>query len=259
MFLHIPRRQLSSFYLKLKTAPPSLLTMSAAHARKKARGRAYPYFDKYAVQFGLRVTSRNEKTGKVESVVCRFCKCWGREVLSSDSGELASENDDGGGRKRKPTTNHKHWSTCFRTDNIQKHLKEQHPRKLIEYEEMLRLSPKVTTDDLNTFFSQATIEAFYEKLTNVRGKKSVVTINKAIVEVIVATLLLPAPTACDDAIAGNEDQATTTTASGDRGMQVFVPQKSTDVNGTEAVSCYTVTIANTLQFHYVVSLLGAGL
>ena len=46
---------------------------------------------------------------------------------------------------------------------------------------------------------------------------------------------------------------------GDRGMQVFSPHLVTADDGSEIVSCYTVVIANVLQFDYVVALLGAGM
>ena len=46
---------------------------------------------------------------------------------------------------------------------------------------------------------------------------------------------------------------------GDRGMRVFTPQQVTADDGSQIISCYSVSIPNILQFDYVVSLLAAGL
>ena len=47
--------------------------------------------------------------------------------------------------------------------------------------------------------------------------------------------------------------------SGDRGMDMFVPQYVVADDGAKVVSCYFVTIHNPLQNDYIVALLSAGL
>jgi hypothetical protein len=93
---------------------------------------AATYNEKFAFEFGLRVTGRNDKTGAVEFAVCRFCECWGRG--KTDSTIVGDE--EGGRKKRKLTTNYKHFNRIFRSDNMQLHLREQHPIKFKEH--MLR-------------------------------------------------------------------------------------------------------------------------
>jgi hypothetical protein len=221
-------------------------------AKKKSKGQVFPYNEKLTIEFGLRVTGRNDKTGVVESAVCRFCECWGREFTDSVGDE------DGSTRRRKVTTNYKHWTRSFRSDNIRIHLKDQHPIKFKEYK-LLRSSPTCSTEELTAFFAQPTLDDFYEKRSTIVGRKRIVTIDKSIVDVIVSELLLGRIENEDEA----EDQQQGTNNGGlkpgDRGMQVFVPQHVMLDDGSQDVSCYTVEILNVLQFDYVVSLLGAGL
>jgi len=127
------------------------------------------------------VTAKNEMSGAVEAVVCRFCECWGREN---------TEDEVADGRKRKRTTNNKHWKDTFRSDNIRKHMNEQHPKKFKDYQE-LRKQASSTPEILKRFFEQTTVEAYFEKRTTVVGRKRIFTIDKSIVEVIIAGLLLP--------------------------------------------------------------------
>jgi hypothetical protein len=241
---------------------------AAGHGNnKKKPRRSFPYNEKFSLEFGLRVSGRNDRTGVVDSAVCRFCECFGREEQSADS--IAADNEDAGGRKRKLTT-HKHWIHSFRSDNIRKHLREQHPIKFKEYETLVH-SPgtQTTTQEINAFFSQSTLDAYYEKRSTIVGRKRVVTIDKNIVEVIVSELLLGGTD--DSTDAGNEEDEEinnnnnapavggTRLQAGDRGMRVFTPQQVTADDGSQIISCYSVSIPNILQFDYVVSLLAAGL
>ena len=210
------------------------------------------------MEFGLRVTGRNDKTGVVESAVCRFCECWGRE--ESCTNLPVAGDDEGGLKKRKLTTNYKHFNGVFRSDNIRLHLKEQHPAKFKEYN-LLRSSSSGTTEEIMTaFFAQPTIDAFFEKRSTIVGRRRIVTIDKNIVEVIVAELLLGGT---EESAEGEDNEQEQDVAerlkAGDRGMQVFSPHLVTADDGSEIVSCYTVVIANVLQFDYVVALLGAGM
>ena len=226
---------------------------------KKKAARSYPYNEKFAFEFGLRVTGRNDKTGVVEAAVCRFCECWGKE--NSDSATVGND-EEGGRKKRKRTTNYKHFTRMFRSDNIRLHLKEQHPIKFEEYMLLRSTSSACSSEEIMTsFFAQPTLDAFFERRSTIVGRKRIVTIDKSIVEVIVAELLLGGSESAEDeqeAEEGNQNNGQLL-KSGDRGMQVFVPQLVTENDGTKIVSCYTVVIANILQFDYVVCLLGAGL
>lgn len=230
--------------------------MSVAGRGNKKKGRSFPYNEKFAFEFGLRVSGRNEKTGIVESAVCRFCECWGREE-NTDS--LAGNED---GSKKRKLTGYKHWTRSFRSDNIRIHLKEQHPTKFKEYE-TLRSSTQCTKEEMNAFFAQPTLDAYYEKRSTVVGRKRIVTIDKNIVEVIVSELLLGGNDSNEDENPEDEEINTSTAGTrlraGDRGMEVFTPQLVAADDGSQIVSCYTVSIPNILQFDYVISLLGAGL
>ena len=134
--------------------------MSPSTAKKK-RTRTYQYNENFAFEFGLQVvTGRNDKKGVVESAVCRFCECWGREESSADFTIGAGNNADGpaSGQKRKLTINCKHFNLVFRSDIIRKHLKEQHPIKFKEYSALRSLSTMLTEEVMTTFFLQSTLK-----------------------------------------------------------------------------------------------------
>ncbi|OAE21235.1 hypothetical protein AXG93_3833s1130 [Marchantia polymorpha subsp. ruderalis] len=135
------------------------------------------------------MTAREENKGVVQAVVCLFCECWRREV---------TEDEVPDGRKRKSTTNNKHWKDMFRSDNIHKHMQEQHPKKFEEYEALRKVASS-TPEFLKGLLEQLTVDAFFKK----------------------------------------------------RSTYVIVD------DGSKVVSCYKVTIANPLQFDYVVFLLAA--
>jgi hypothetical protein len=103
----------------------------------KKCSRSFPYHDKFTVEFGLRVTARNATTSVVEASACRFCERWGRD---------ADEDQLQDGRKRKRTTKTKHWTNVFRSDNVRKHMVEQHSKRWKEYQ-ALRNNRDSTEED----------------------------------------------------------------------------------------------------------------
>ncbi|BBN08760.1 hypothetical protein MPTK1_4g14260 [Marchantia polymorpha subsp. ruderalis] len=134
------------------------------------------------------MTAREENKGVVQAVVCLFCECWRREV---------TEDEVPDGRKRKSTTNNKHWKDMFRSDNIHKHMQEQHPKKFEEYEALRKVASS-TPEFLKGLLEQLTVDAFFKKRSTVVGRKSIFTIYKSIVEVIILELLMPAALWNDD-------------------------------------------------------------
>jgi hypothetical protein len=71
------------------------------------------------VWYGLKVASRDPKTSKVFGLQCRFCIAFGREEKV--------------GSKQKPTTTVQGWSTPFRYNNIENHMRTQHPTQWAQY------------------------------------------------------------------------------------------------------------------------------
>jgi hypothetical protein len=188
---------------------------------------------------GLRGSARNATTKVVEAAACRFCECWGRD---------ADEDKLQDGRKRN--TNTKHWTNVFRSDNVRKHMVEQHSKRWKEYQ-ALRNNRDSTEEDLKLFFQQSTVDAFLEKRSTVTGCKRVFTIETSIVDGIVKELLNP-PNSNDEADPSEMPR-------GDPGVEVFEPAYVIESDGSKTISCYRVTINNALQFDCVVSLLAAGL
>ena len=66
-------------------------------------------------EHSLRIAGRNASAGCVDAVVCRFCEAHGRKERP--------------GKKRKRTTNIKHYKTPFRTDHFKQHLRGQHTNR----------------------------------------------------------------------------------------------------------------------------------
>jgi hypothetical protein len=143
----------------------------------------------------------------------------------------------------KWTTNTKHGTNVFRSDNVRKHMVEQPRKRWMEYQ-ALRNNRDSTEEDLKLFFQQSAVDAFLEKRSTVTGRKRFFTIEASIVDGIVKELLNPP----------NSDDETDPSAMprGDPGMKVFEPSYVIESDGSKTISCYRVTINNAL-FDYVVS------
>ena len=130
---------------------------------------SFPYQDQFDIKFGLQVTARNEHSGLVEACVCRFCECWGRE--SDNDGDDEVGDNTSSGRKRKQTCNNKHWKHSFRSDNIRKHMLEQHPKKFKEYQ-VQQAKVDSTPELMKKFFEQLTVDAFFKKRSTIIGRRA---------------------------------------------------------------------------------------
>ena len=89
-------------------------------AESQRKGKAKKFSLEWILKYGLEVATRNPPTSEVTSVLCLFCRSFGRE-------------DEDVERKRKRTTNLKYFSYPWRADNFSSHLKLQHPVKWNEY------------------------------------------------------------------------------------------------------------------------------
>ncbi|TYZ52311.1 hypothetical protein PybrP1_002894, partial [[Pythium] brassicae (nom. inval.)] len=87
--------------------------------------RCVGFKEAHALKFGLEVAACEPETGVVVSVVCLFCKHFGRE------GKVDS--------KRAVTANLKYFRHSFRTDQYRQHLLSQHPRAWARYSDVSEL------------------------------------------------------------------------------------------------------------------------
>ena len=86
--------------------------------KKTTMSRKAIQFNKsWIVKFGLEVSTRDVATSQVTSVLCLFCKHCGRD------------DTDGDERKRKRTTNIKYYTSPWRSDHFNAHLRTQHRSK----------------------------------------------------------------------------------------------------------------------------------
>lgn len=88
--------------------------------------RSLPYRPSYWLQFGLRVVSRTPTTGKVNAVICRFRKTFGRKPV--EDGRITKTN-----RNRK---DHMVFKTKFRTDVFVQHHRLMHNHYWRKYKEL---------------------------------------------------------------------------------------------------------------------------
>ena len=68
--------------------------------------------EKWQIDCGVRILTRNTVTNEVESIVCMFCKTFGKE-----------EPEDADKRKRKRSQNVQKFTAPWRTDLMKKHNK----------------------------------------------------------------------------------------------------------------------------------------
>ena len=79
--------------------------------------------EKWQLDCGVRILTRNTVTNEVESIVCMFCKTYGKE-----------EPEDADKRKRKRSQNVSKYTAPWRTDLIKNHNKSMHPKKWKDYQ-----------------------------------------------------------------------------------------------------------------------------
>ena len=148
-------------------------------ASKSSNKRITPFQHKWLLLYGLEISARDTKTSTVVSLRCRFCD-FGRECSSGD-------NDDE--RKRKRTKNIKYYSQPWRTDNMKRHLQQQHKVRYAEY-------VKLHGEAKSKYFEEVeNARPFAALLRNegasLKAKESIsFTISKSIVEVVIHQLLL---------------------------------------------------------------------
>jgi hypothetical protein len=145
---------------------PSYFVCERSMAPKKDK-RSHRWHDSYAEKYGLRVTSRDPKTGLVGNAIYRFCESFGREEVdhAADTATATTRK-----RKRERTQNKRHYCKQVRSDNMSRHVMEQHAKKWAEYGEA-----KACKDNnpgyFAKFFTQALMAAFFEKRLSVDGGK----------------------------------------------------------------------------------------
>ncbi len=89
--------------------------------------RKYPWRDQYLRTWGLKVTSRDLKTRKVDAAICCFCQTFGRETAPSESELLKCKKTKAFQAFTKDTKDK------FNPSNIKSHMRNQHPIKWKNY------------------------------------------------------------------------------------------------------------------------------
>jgi hypothetical protein len=158
--------------------------------------RSSSYVKENDIKFGVSVASRQLHTGTVNDLRCRFCLAFGREEKS--------------GSKRKATHLGQAWTSPFRYDNIETHMKNQHAMKWAEYEEAKKdwdyTSCKEQSDSFfeNIGNKSSSVKSHFRShlspplgasTTNiaVSMKPSIYIVEKDIVEVIIGDMYYSAP------------------------------------------------------------------
>jgi hypothetical protein len=95
--------------------------------KKKARAAAKFQEREWTMKYGLQVSTRDPSTKEVKSMLCLFCKHFGREDVAGDKDV----------RNCKQTTDEKYFCSPWRTDNFLPHLRKQHAAKWVEYQNLI--------------------------------------------------------------------------------------------------------------------------
>ena len=139
----------------------------------------------WIIQYGLEVATRDVTTSCVTSVLCLFCRTFGREEINEES------------RKRKITANEKYFSGPWRADNFLSHLKKQHPTKWPEYQ-VLSVEEKKGFFVTNETPEAVMLRSFVQpegsmKARIIAKQKCKFIIDSDIVNIIIGELLLDEP------------------------------------------------------------------
>ena len=158
--------------------------------------RSSSYVKENDIKFGVSVASRQLHMGTVNGLRCRFCLAFGREEKS--------------GSKRKATHLGQAWTSPFRYENIETHMKNQHAMKWAEYEEAKKdwdyTSRKEQSDSFfeNIGNKSSSVKSHFRSHLSpplgasttsiaVSMKPSIYIVEKDIVEVIIGDMYYSAP------------------------------------------------------------------
>ena len=86
------------------------------------KSKVKDFQNSWLLKYGIKVSARDAQTGSVVAVKCLFCERFGRHPTADDDS-----------RKRKRSSNIQYFKKPWRSDNIVKHMKEQHSQKYEEY------------------------------------------------------------------------------------------------------------------------------
>jgi hypothetical protein len=115
-------------------------------ASSSAALRSCAYIKENDIKLGLSIASHKlHHTGVINGLRCRFCIAFGRKERV--------------GAKRKPPAVGQSWVAPFRYNNIESHMKKQHPSKWAEYEAVKNswksfTKPFLRVEQSNLFFTK---------------------------------------------------------------------------------------------------------
>ncbi len=163
--------------------------------------RASSYVKENDLKFGVSVSSRVMHTGTVHGLRCRFCVSFGRELNKV-------------GTKRKTSqVSAQTWSVPFRYDNIENHVRTQHPAKWSEYDEAKKQWNYASRfEECNKFFDEviSTSRSNFWSPAGKAGKTSeqplMFPIDKNIIEVIIGEMMY-SPTSTGDGCVNDVDSS----------------------------------------------------
>lgn len=183
---------------------------------------------KWELECGVKITSRAATNNAVESVVCLFCRAFGKE-----------EPESADRRKRKRSQNVQTYSAPWRIDKMKNHNKSMHATKWEEYQ-------KCSLPEKKTFFESAlecNTDLSIYKVSSAERRE--ITAEKEIVETILEDLLYLA----------EDDQE-----------EIIQVDRKRDLIGYEAIHSdddeieyYRAIIPSTFQYEAVLKAVGSGL
>jgi hypothetical protein len=195
-------------------------------------------------RYGLKVAHRHQSTGKVIGLQCRFCIVFGREEKV--------------GSKRKPATTVQGWNAPFRYDNIENHVRAQHPSQWALYSTLDSVSEKnAFFDDVQGVFRNSIKSHFASESLGAERAK-VYDIEMGIVDTIVGGMMFNPTDELDDSDEDSEvdpefgseaelqallnHRSTAVATARDRALSLF---KRADSEEEDEDYSYTVTIPKT--------------
>jgi len=206
--------------------------MASFPAQAKAKCRTTPFQMAHEIEFGVRVCARSTN-GEVDSVECRSCVFFGREV-----GAVSATT-----RKRKATERTKYWRGPFRKELFRAHMEQQHPTHWEKYRKSSRA-------DKECYFEQhggGKIASYFE----VEGEGLVVQVGEDVVENVIGGLFFRSEEEEDE-----DGEVSSVEISKEVALRVF---KKEEESGPRGGAKYVVRIRNQKRFELVIKSVADGL
>lgn len=240
-----------------------MTSASSDKTTTKQSTKKIPFQERHKLQYGVKISGRDNETKEVKHATCRFCCTFGKLVSSrkrkrkgtqekrqdEDSGKEEEGKEDYNENKRRIFGRHWVFSEPFKTAKYKSHLQNCHPKEWKKYQSL--------SDEEKRIFFEVERALIDSKTKQSKMTKFVSTSPRAVLDFDIDFVDNLVKFFLDPAVLENDDLSDPEKTAVDKALKYFVRTKSGREPDTR--EHYVVNIRNTLQKAMVIDAISIGL